>query len=112
MGRIQGGCFWSHTTVLMSTITQLQRRLWPTWTTIDQKFPSMDEATMADLGAGNVLLNFRHRNEKTLGRGVARSSDGGLTWSDISYDSALPGPVCQGSLAAIGESVYFSNPAS
>lgn len=83
-----------------------------TWTTVDHKFPGMDEATMADLGGGNVLLNFRHRDEKTRGRAFSRSSDGGLTWSDISYDSALIGPVCQGSLAAIGSSVYFSNPAS
>lgn len=83
-----------------------------TWTTINQKFPGMDEATMADLGGGNVLLNFRHKNEKTQGRGFSRSSDGGLTWSSISYDSALKGPVCQGSLASIGSSVYFSNPAS
>merc|ERR1711907_746610 len=79
---------------------------------VDQKFPKMDEATMADLGGGEVLLNFRHRDEKTKGRGVARSSDEGLTWTDISYDSALKGPVCQGSLAAFGGRVYFSNPAS
>lgn len=83
-----------------------------TWTTVAQKFPKMDEATMADLGGGEVLLNFRHQDERTKGRGVARSSDGGLTWMDISYDSALKGPVCQGSLAAFGGVTFFSNPAS
>jgi sialidase-1 len=83
-----------------------------TWSTVAQKFPKMDEATMADLGGGEVLLNFRHLAEGSRGRGVARSSDGGLTWTDISYDSALKGPVCQGSLAAFGGHVYFSNPDS
>merc|ERR1711957_209503 len=52
------------------------------------------------------------RKEADIGRGVARSTDGGLTWSDITYDDTLIGPVCEGSLAAIGSSVYFSNPAS
>lgn len=82
------------------------------WTTVAQAFPKMDEATLADLGDGNVLLNMRHREEKTKGRAVARSSDGGSTWSNITFDRALIGPVCQGSLAAFNGSVYFSNPAS
>lgn len=83
-----------------------------TWTTVAQAFPKMDEATLADLGDGNVLLNMRHRDEPTKGRAVARSSDGGSTWGNITFDSSLIGPVCQGSLAAFDGSVYFSNPAS
>lgn len=83
-----------------------------TWETIKTTFPGMDEATLADLGGGEVLLNMRHRDEKTKGRAVARSTDGGLSWSKISYDATLIGPVCQGSLASIAASVYFSNPAS
>nr|DAA35231.1 TPA_inf: sialidase NEU1.1 [Karenia brevis] len=83
-----------------------------TWKTIGQTFPKMDEATLADLGGGSVLLNMRHRAENTKGRGVARSQDGGLSWSNITYDSALIGPVCQGSMAAFNGSVFFSNPAS
>lgn len=83
-----------------------------TWSTIAQKFPGMDEPAFADLGGGEVLANFRHRDERSRGRAVARSSDGGLTWSNLSYDSALRGPICQGSLAYIGNSVYFTNPDS
>merc|ERR1719345_469745 len=71
----------------------------------------MDESTLADLGNGEVLLNMRHTREKQLGRAVARSHDGGLTWTNITYDKALLGPVCQASLASIGKSVFFSNPA-
>merc|ERR1712194_857979 len=82
-----------------------------TWKTVPQNFAKMDESTLADLGNGEVLLNMRHQQEKTLGRAVSRSQDGGLTWSNITYDKTLIGPVCQGSLAAIGESVFFSNPA-
>merc|ERR1712113_868074 len=80
--------------------------------TVNATFPGMDEATLADLGGGDVLLNMRHRNEKSKGRGVARSADGGLTWTAMTYDAELIGPVCQGSLATAGSSVYFSNPAT
>lgn len=83
-----------------------------TWTTVNASFPKMDEATLADLGGGRVLLNMRHLQEKMKGRAVARSKDGGLTWSNVSYDSKLVGPVCQGSLATISGNLYFSNPAS
>eukprot|EP00928_Gymnodinium_smaydae_P041380 TRINITY_DN28013_c0_g2_i1.p1 TRINITY_DN28013_c0_g2~~TRINITY_DN28013_c0_g2_i1.p1 ORF type:complete len:372 (-),score=37.21 TRINITY_DN28013_c0_g2_i1:66-1181(-) len=83
-----------------------------TWASVNTTFPGMDEATLADLGGGHVILNMRHRLESAKGRAVSRSVDGGLTWSSVSYDAALIGPVCQGSLAAIGSSLYFSNPAS
>merc|ERR1719473_2478081 len=76
----------------------------------------MDESSIADLGAGHLIYNSRHRQEQTKGRGVSRSTDGGLSWSKINFDAALKGPVCQGSLAAVGEGehkvVLFSNPAS
>eukprot|EP00401_Gymnodinium_catenatum_P040850 CAMPEP_0117547076 /NCGR_PEP_ID=MMETSP0784-20121206/46934_1 /TAXON_ID=39447 /ORGANISM="" /LENGTH=410 /DNA_ID=CAMNT_0005343963 /DNA_START=133 /DNA_END=1365 /DNA_ORIENTATION=+ len=83
-----------------------------TWNTLNRTFPKMDEGTFAGLGGGEVLLNMRHRDEPALGRGVARSFDGGLTWTNVTFDKTLIGPACQGSLAAIGGSVYFSNPAS
>lgn len=82
------------------------------WRTVGLPFPNMDEATLADLGGGEVLLNMRHQHEATLGRGVSRSTDGGYTWSKVSYDKMLVGPVCQGSLVAFGGSVFFSNQAS
>jgi len=83
-----------------------------TWRTVDHKFPKMDEVAIADIGNGNVLLNFRHKGEKTEGRGIARSRDGGLTWYDFSFDHALKGPVCQASMAMVGEVLYFVNPDS
>lgn len=79
------------------------------WTTIDTVFPKMDEATMADLGDGKLLLNFRHQHERTQGRAQSKSRDGGLTWTKIEYNTQLMGPVCQASLATTGDSVYFSN---
>eukprot|EP00930_Biecheleria_cincta_P045476 TRINITY_DN31339_c0_g1_i1.p1 TRINITY_DN31339_c0_g1~~TRINITY_DN31339_c0_g1_i1.p1 ORF type:complete len:355 (-),score=31.64 TRINITY_DN31339_c0_g1_i1:70-1134(-) len=82
------------------------------WATVNVSFPKMDEATLADLGGGQVLLNMRHQQEPLRGRAVARSKDGGLSWSNVSYDSKLFGPVCQGSLATISGNLYFSNPAS
>lgn len=83
-----------------------------TWTTIDQSFPKMDEASVADLGGGKLLVNMRHRDEKSKGRATSRSEDSGETWSDITFDEGLLGPVCEGSLRQIGDSLYFSNPAS
>lgn len=83
-----------------------------TWTTIAQTFPKMDEPAVANLGNGHVILNFRNKDEKSKGRGIAHSYDGGLTWTEVTYDSALKGPVCQGSLAKIGGVLYFANPDS
>ena len=52
-------------------------------------------------------------------RAVARSRDGGATWSPLGFDAALIEPVCQASLIAVprpGRSaeslLVFSNPAS
>ena len=36
---------------------------------------------MTQLPNGNLMLNMRHQNAKTLGRGVAFSADNGETWS-------------------------------
>jgi len=44
------------------------------------------QATLADLGNGSVLLNMRHQAEDTLGRGISRSHDYGLTWTNVSYE--------------------------
>ena len=69
------------------------------WRTVEgTPFEGMDEATMADLGGGHVLANFRHERERTLGRGVARSKDAGITWTNVTFGAQLPGPRCQASL--------------
>ena len=82
------------------------------WATINQTFPKMDEATMAQLPNGSIALNMRHQAAKALGRGVAISHDDGATFGPIRFDAALESPVCQASLVAFGGVTYFSNPAS
>jgi sialidase-1 len=62
------------------------------------------------LGDGTLLLDMRH----TLGRprrAIARSRDGGLTWSDFRFDDALIDPGCQGSMIRAGKLLLFSNAA-
>merc|ERR1719267_382110 len=72
----------------------------------------MDEAQMTQLQNGSVLLNMRHQASKTLGRAVTLSHDGGMTFSNITYDHELISPVCQASILTFGNFTYFSNPAS
>ena len=68
---------------------------------------------MADLGGGELLLNARSMNhEVKQGRATSRSTDSGMTWSNVSYDSALVGTNCQGSVAAFDGAVYVSFQAS
>ncbi|MBM3501518.1 MAG: exo-alpha-sialidase, partial [Armatimonadetes bacterium] len=44
---------------------------------------------------------------------LARSIDGGLTWSPLSYDAVLVEPICQASLLRYDDArLLFSNPAS
>jgi len=68
---------------------------------------------------GSLLLNMRRsRTNPVLWRAVATSSDGGMTWSKLSYDKTLISPRCQASLLRYSRSdapgkriVLFSNPA-
>jgi len=83
-----------------------------TWDTINQTFPSMDEAALTQLPNGSVLLNMRHRQSPKLGRAVARSDDGGLHFGSITYDHALISPVCQASIVSFNGVTFFSNPAT
>jgi len=82
------------------------------WFPINQTFKGMDEATMTKTGDGNVILNMRHRDATSKGRAVAVSHDNGITFGDIYYDKSLRSPVCQASIASIGNVTYFSNPDS
>eukprot|EP00971_Amphidinium_carterae_P275609 5468828-Amphidinium_carterae.1 len=54
---------------------------------------------------------MRHQDERTRGKAYARSYDGGLTWSVVNSHPSLFGPVCQASLASLGNGVLlFANP--
>lgn len=71
-----------------------------------------NESAVAELSDGRLLLNMRSLHEKNR-RAVARSSDGGITWSGVTLDEGLIEPVCQASLiSAGGRKLVFSNPAS
>ncbi|MEP7362829.1 MAG: sialidase family protein [Acidobacteriota bacterium] len=70
-----------------------------------------NECQVAQLRDGTLLLNMRSYHKKNR-RAIARSRDGGLSWSALEWDETLIEPVCQASLIAAGGVLYFSNPAS
>lgn len=87
-----------------------------TWTLLGSAGPHCNESTLLQLAPGDLYLNMRSYHGMNR-RHVARSNDGGTTWSDPKPDEALVEPVCQASCLRIyheeGSPVYlFSNPAS
>jgi sialidase-1 len=79
--------------------------------------PKTDEAAVVELEDGTLLMNMRNDHGKSR-RAIARSRDGGATWSELSFDETLVEPGCQGSLvriALVGKPprawLLFSNPA-
>lgn len=73
--------------------------------------PGANECQIAELRDGTLLLNMRSYHGRNR-RAVARSRDGGRSWSPLEWDEALVEPVCQAALIARGGVLYFSNPAS
>lgn len=83
------------------------------WSLSETVFPKMDESVIAALPNGSLILNMRNnRLSACKCRAISRSEDGGKTWTPITFDATLIEPVCQASLVEIGNSLYFSNPAS
>ena len=79
---------------------------------------AMNECTIAELDNGEILLNMRSYRKQGC-RAVATSRDGGVSWSECKNETALPEPVCQGSLLRYEASspegksfLLFCNPAS
>jgi sialidase-1 len=64
--------------------------------------PGSNEATAAEISGNGLLLNARNQKGDVRARIIARSNDGGQTWSDISFDRRLPDPVCEGTILNIG----------
>ena len=64
--------------------------------------PGGNEATAAEISGNGLLLNARNQKGDVKARIVARSKDGGQTWSSITIDKNLPDPVCEGSILHIG----------
>ncbi len=76
-----------------------------------------NECQVAELTDGSLLLNMRGLTGNL--RKVARSRDGGATWSEVAEDPALIEPRCQGSLQLYTDTLtrdknrlLFANPAS
>lgn len=74
----------------------------------------VNESTVAVLSDGKLMLNMR--NSGSTFRRVSTSSNGGESWSDLTTDTNLVEPVCQGSLLSDNikgtHTLFFSNPAS
>ena len=71
------------------------------WRAAAPSWRKMDEAQMAQLPNGSVLLMMRHRAEARRGKAVAISNDGGESWGDLGFEPQLKSPVCQASLVSI-----------
>lgn len=82
-----------------------------TWKRGEPTGAKVNECQVVELKDGSLLLNMRS-NHGLNRRAIARSSDGGVTWSQIEHDQALVEPVCQASLIRAGNLLLFSNPAS
>lgn len=96
-----------------------------TWQLGSTVAPHVDEPQAVELPDGRVMFNMRNywgngggRADAKGVRAVATSSDGGHSWSDVSFDQTLVTPTCQASLIRYswpedGRSrLLFSNPAS
>lgn len=72
-----------------------------------------DEAQLVENRNGTIVANMRHKASPTKGRGVATSTDGGKTFSDIRFDSQLVASVCQATIMRSSQNgmIYFANPA-
>jgi sialidase-1 len=82
-----------------------------TWQLGGSAGPDTDEATVAELADGRVVLNMRYEGA-VRARALATSDDGGLTWSETTLDERLPDPACEGSLLVAPEGMLFANPAT
>ena len=72
-----------------------------------------DECTVAELSNGQLMLNMRNGDRRQPNRKISLSNDGGLSWTDPVYDSALIEPMCQGALLRYSFTpnlLLFSNP--
>jgi len=85
-----------------------------TWQIGGSVGPGVNECQVVELTDGSLLLNMRNYDRTDANRrAIARSTDGGLTWSELTYDPALIEPICQASfLRYDGTRVLFSNPAT
>jgi sialidase-1 len=98
-------------------------KTWALGGTVDRH---TDECQVVELADGELLINMRNywgrdggRPDRAGMRALARSRDGGATWSPLTFDSTLIEPVCQASLIVVPRPgrpeerlLVFANPAS
>ena len=71
-----------------------------------------NECQVVELSNGDLLMNMRSYHGFNR-RAIARSRDGGLTWTEVTFDEALIEPVCQAAfIRQAPRRLLFSNPAS
>jgi sialidase-1 len=73
------------------------------------EFPDPNEATLAELPSGFVMLNVRTEAKENR-RVVLTSKDGATAWSAPHLQQDLPEPVCFGSLMRFKKDLLFVNP--
>lgn len=78
-----------------------------------------NECQVVELADGTLMLNMRMQKNSGGKRGIATSSDGGGTWSELRFNDTLVEPVCQASFLRYSlasddskNRLLFSNPAS
>jgi sialidase-1 len=57
-----------------------------------------NEVTMAEITNGDLMMNIRNADRTHKTRLITTSANGGQSWSDVTTDTTLVEPVCQGSL--------------
>jgi sialidase-1 len=81
--------------------------------------PKVNECQVVELVDGRLMMNMRNYDRSQRTRAIATSTDGGITWSEVTHDPALIEPICQASFiryswpsATDKSRLLFSNPAS
>ena len=74
--------------------------------------PGLDEAQIARLANGSLLIMMRHPAEGWKGKAAALSADDGETWGPMRYLSELEGPNCQSSIVSFWGLTFYSGPDS
>lgn len=81
---------------------------------------AVNECQVIERRDGSLLLNMRNYDRLQANRrAISISTDGGITWSPVTYDAALIEPICQAGLLRFTQApphrrdrLLFSNPAS
>jgi len=91
-----------------------------TYTISESIFPAADESSVVFTGGSNLTVSMRKdvnqcdicppKANACNCRGRSFSTDNGETWSEMELDPQLRDPICEGSIAKIGDYTAFSNP--